>query len=158
MKVPHLASKVRYFHVTPFPWQCDLTHTPRATCGTFLSNEILSRLSDRKIAHYHTDQCQRVRMWKQFPAIQEYKNLRFEASLGTNFCDYSRDFYKKLSLESVPLAEKAREKHPHSFHQAQKKVAADAEHLAATFGGFARGSPAVGISARRFSRSTWQPS
>ena len=61
------------------------------------------------------------RMWKQFPAIQEYKNLRFEASLGANFCDYNRDFYKKLSLESVPLAEKAREKHPHSFHQAQKK-------------------------------------
>ena len=60
-------------------------------------------------------------MWEQFPAIREYKILRLEAFLGTNFCDYNRDFYKKLSLESVPLAEKAREKHFHSFHQAQKK-------------------------------------
>lgn len=60
-------------------------------------------------------------MLEQFPAIREYKILRLEASLGTNFCDYNRDFYKKLSLECVSLAETARGTPPNPSHQAQKK-------------------------------------
>ena len=30
-----------------------------------------------------------------------YKILRLESLVGINFCDYNRDFYKKLSLDEV---------------------------------------------------------
>ena len=33
-----------------------------------------------------------------------YKKSRLRRSIGTNFCDYNSDFYKKLSLETVMTA------------------------------------------------------
>ena len=35
---------------------------------------------------------------------QPYKKSRLRRSTGTNFCDYNRDFYKKLSLGTIITA------------------------------------------------------
>lgn len=37
----------------------------------------------------------------QYKYGKYYKNLRLRPVRGINFCDYSGDFYKKLSFDSI---------------------------------------------------------